>query len=181
MNNHGYLVYGGESSGCRWLTRLLIAAGCQGDGDHFQRMDDPAKRVAMFSSGLPVVWRHSMPRAFEWPDPRDHITEFAKHGYTVQAFVIVRDWWPMSHSQVLRGHVPDVASALANLKRAYAAVLAALHESQTDFYMVTYEAFLMNPGKSIAALMQVAGLPCPSEYEAPHDENLKWYEVQPVP
>jgi len=54
-----FLVVGGESTGTRLVTEVLIALGCHGDSGHKQRLDtdiDKGEDIPM-----PFVWRRSMP------------------------------------------------------------------------------------------------------------------------
>ncbi len=178
MEKYGYLVYGGESSGCRWLTRLFIAAGCVGDGDHYQRMNDQQTRQELLDSSNHIVWRHSVPEAFEWPEAASHVKLLEESGRSVRAFIIVRDWWPMANSQVANRHVDNMAAAFDNLKRAYRVTLDSLHQCGCDYSMVTYESFVLHPDEAVRTLMYMAGLPMPVDYEKPLDQNAKWYDIK---
>ena len=56
-----FLVLGAESSGTRLVTRLLIAAGCHGDGGHQQPFDKWQAASSPFDGKDPIVWRRSYP------------------------------------------------------------------------------------------------------------------------
>lgn len=174
----GFLVYGSESSGCRWLTRLFIAAGCCGDRGHEQRLEgdfgDDERRKAL-ELDADVVWRHSIPHHGDWPNISSHIKVLTESGREVKVFVIVRDWWPMAHSQLANKHVDNIEQALINARKAYASALSSLVTYGCWFHLVTYEAFILHPAKSISTLMKLAGLPEPQQYEEIKNENTKWY------
>lgn len=173
------LVFGAESSGCRYLTRLFISAGCVGDGDHQQRMDDPEQRSIIMGQKHNVVWRRSVPCQTDhhWPNLVQEIIQPLREveGYQLVAYVITRDWHCMGHSQVARDHVPSYPAAVENMRKAYRWILDHLHEAGVPYYMVSYESLVHNSPSAIRHLLHTAGFGMPQEYEEPKDENEKWY------
>lgn len=167
MTKHAILVLGPESSGCRLVARLLTQAGYVGDGAHHQRWD----------SGLPsnepqIVWLRSVPHAKEWPNIQELAEQLRSVGYTVSAVVTTRHWPAMIPSQVASGHVPDAATARANLMRAYPHIFVGLQAADVPFVVSTYEALLMPNG--VAELYQLLGLLPPAAHERVRNENDKW-------
>lgn len=141
-------------------------------------MNTPESRQELLGIDDPVVWRHSVPEAFEWPEAASHVKLLEEAGRKVRAFVIVRDWWPMAHSQVANRHVKSIEAAIDNLKRAYTVTLNSLSQHGCDYHMVTYESFVLHPDEAVRILMNIAGLPMPDDYEKPIDQNAKWYETK---
>jgi len=137
-----FLVLGPESSGCRLVTRILMAAGCDGDGQHLQRWD---KQLPPAESRL-VVWRRSVPHHHVWPDIPQMAWLMGLEGYKTEAVVTVRRWAPMIASQVATfAHVPDDETAVANIHRAMAWIFRGIAAAGLPFHVVTYEG-LCAPG-----------------------------------
>ena len=64
-----FLVGGSESSGTRWLTSGLIAAGCCGDPGHDQAFDNAiGNHGNPWPTHWPAVARRSYPHGDGWPD-----------------------------------------------------------------------------------------------------------------
>src|SRR6266540_4276722 len=102
-----YLVLGPESSGTRFVTKLLIDAGCLGDGDHEQRLDKPGdqsrellEEALLPHDETPIVWRRSYPHGGQWVDISQAVGQLRRKGYDVHAVVTTRDWFPMIQSQL---------------------------------------------------------------------------------
>lgn len=163
-----YLVLGPESSGTRLVTRLLIGAGCYGDGDHEQRLD-----AEFPADGRTLVWRRSIPHNRQWPSIVDMAARLRSAGYQVTAVVTTRDWYPTIRSQVAAGHVVNDTEASSNLQRAYPYIFEALARWNIPFVVSPYEA-LTRP-EAVRRLLVMLGLP-PDIGEAVRDENAKWYE-----
>lgn len=103
------IVVGPESSGTRLLTRLLVAAGCDGDANSEvahngwpQRWDtqDP-------KHDQDIVIRRSLPyHPFRtWPDIKALCKRFKKLGYQVKIVAIDRSDKALASSQVAHGWV----------------------------------------------------------------------------
>lgn len=125
-------VIGGESSGTRLMARLLSRAGCE------------VLHRSFPYEGAPL--RH-------WPMA-------AVAGYEPDAVVVMtRDWWASVPSQVRAGHVPDEATALANLRHAWqlTAQVAAGH----DWVAVGYESLVQRPAVVVANVCHWLGIPAP--------------------
>src|SRR5581483_9496380 len=105
-----FLVLGPESSGTRLVTRCLIAAGCQGCGDHAQDLDASLDGAADL-----IVWRRSLPHGSLWPDLREMLLALRSHGYAVQVLVTVRSHYCMVRSQIRARHVQTSSQAERNI------------------------------------------------------------------
>src|SRR4051794_21761910 len=94
------LVFGPESSGTRLFTRVLLSAGCWGDGGHDQRLDR-----SFAGAGPMLVWRRSFPHFREWPDAAAMMDRLRAHGYEdVRVYWTMRDLECSVKSQLAAGH-----------------------------------------------------------------------------
>jgi LPS sulfotransferase NodH len=163
-----FLVVGGEGTGTRAVTRLLIAAGCEGDGSHFQPFDTAIPR-----DHNRIVWRRSIPHALQWPEIPYLASVLAHRGYSTHVVVTTRDWAATAQSQVAATHVKTIAEAQANLRRAYQHIFSGIDKVPLPYTMVSYESFATQP-KAIAAFLESLGLSAP-EHEPFYDGNTKWF------
>jgi hypothetical protein len=171
-----YLVCGPESSGNRLMARILMAAGCYGDGDVIQRLDkeDPppdANRVVLhrsFPYGAQGGGRH-------WPNINKLNDRFSALGYGMFVVVMARDHHCMARSQVEKGkHVKTLAEAQANIISAYGLILS--YVMNFHYVVVPYESIVLHPRETISWLLEYLALP-PGEFqEEIRDENIKWYQ-----
>ncbi len=88
-----FLVLGPESSGTRFITKLLINAGCFGDSDHDQRLDILEDRERINEEELPhddtpIVWRRSYPHRGIFADIGNPIRQLRQIGYDVRAVIM---------------------------------------------------------------------------------------------
>lgn len=151
MNLRSFLVLGGESTGTRVLTKILMLAGCEGSNDHVQPWDDRSPE------GELIVWRRSLPHARRWPDIASMADQLRFFGYDVTALFITRDWHAASRSQVLAGHVSDVAAAEKNLAAAHVHALRGIAMAHCPWRGVTYESLSSRGTRQ--ALLEALGLP----------------------
>jgi hypothetical protein len=174
-----YLVLGPESSGTRFITRLLIDAGCFGDGDHGQRLDFLEQRERINEDVLPkdetpIVWRRSYPHRGIFVDIGKAVAQLRAKGYDVRAVVTSRDWFPMLQSQVKVGHVPDESIGQAHSRMAYRYIFKYLPED-VPFIIVSYESFGRFRRKAICKMLEMLGLAMPRITTNIEDGNVKWY------
>lgn len=164
-----FLVVGPESSGTRLMTKLLIAAGCEGDDGNEQRWDE----------GLPqgdqVVWRRSLPHGGVWPDLDEVLWGLNGRGYQVLFLVMSRDWHAMGDSQVQAGHVSDMETALKHIRDAYSRICATLTITGYPFEIVNYETLVRPGGEAVARLMERLGLTIVRPVDI-YDGNAKYYK-----
>jgi hypothetical protein len=163
---NAYLVLGPESSGTRMMTRLLMAAGCIGDGEHEQRWD-----TAQPDGETPIVWRKSLPHGGEWPSLDLMTHRLRERGYTVYALVMARDWTAVARSQQEHwGHTWE--TALDNLRTAYPYIFSSLLKFQVPYVMVSYESLVQHGSRSLGELLGSIGITPPAEFEL-HDATAQ--------
>ena len=97
---HAYLVIGAESSGNRMMVKALVSAGCYGDGDVEQRLDDldfsnTPDRIAML---------RSVPHGDDIPDLRGLAKLLIEAGYQVHPILMYRKTDFVVASQKAGGH-----------------------------------------------------------------------------
>jgi hypothetical protein len=153
------LVTGGESTGTRLMTKILISMGYYGDSGHEQRLDQVIPQYPA------IVWRRSVPHARQFPPLAQMATTLRGLGYEVSALVMMRDWHCAAKSQVQAGHVANMEEAECNLRKAYAHITEQLRD--VPFTMVSYESLVQRPANVV---WQALGLP------EVNDENGKYYE-----
>lgn len=149
------------------MTRILIGAGCLGDDGEVQGLD----------CGIPdaplIVWRRSIPHATRWPALPQMVTDLRMAGYHVMAVVTTRDWCAMTKSQIEAGHVANLVMALQHLQRAYPFITGALTSNAVPYAMMSYEALVQRPAKTLDWLSAQLELKLPP-IEV-YDGNAKWY------
>ena len=165
------MVLGAESSGNRLMTRLLIAAGCDGDGDVFQRLD-----AGIPPAGTqPIVWLRSVPHNNEFPALGACFRLLRTQGYRVKAVVMLRDWQPMTRSQVETGHTPSPELAEERTRQAYPHIFNALLAADVPYVTVTLEGLIARPESVLRWLTNWLGLPMPDTHETIRDVDEKWW------
>jgi hypothetical protein len=153
------------------VTRLLIAAGCDGRGDHDQPWDMPGEwdRVALPPpSGQSVAFFRSLPHGTEgyWPDLRCLLDCITDSGYEPFVVVTVRD---PSCSE--RSHVLNHACA-GDYHRAYRTIFSVLGNLPWTF--AVYESLILDGLAAVNGLLQRCGLsPLHELPESLRNENVK--------
>lgn len=181
-----YLVVGPESSGNRLMARLLIAAGCYGDGDMFQRLDDRIPTPEEIDQ--PLVWVRSYPHGpngekykRHWPDIYNLIEKLRERSWSsVTIVVMVRDMYCVISSQVAHGHALDHIEAAQRCTQAYFRIFQQLSEMPFGKIpiIVTYEGLINNPEETMGWLIPSLGLGTIDDYVFPEkitNQNLKHY------
>ena len=177
-----FLVCGPESSGNRFVTKLLVAAGVAGDDGHDQGFDYDLWSDRPMPDD--VVLRRSIPHGRGGPrgNPRAwgptpdlvHIAARAlQRGYTVQTIYVYRDPYCCARSQVGAGHLELFEAALESIRGAqrFLGKLAPILYPLT----YTYEG-IVRGGKSLAHFYTTLGLPIPDPLPEIFDANQKWLE-----
>lgn len=164
-----FFVTGPESSGTRLMTRLLMAAGCYGDDDHEQRLDN-----AIPDNEPLIVWRRSVPHRGKWSQVNVALNALQLKGYKTTVIIMSRDWHSMAISQELAPHAVDVDAAQSNIRRAYRHIFACITDTDR-FEIVNYEALVQRPVKTVRYLFQRLGLTPPAELPQIYDGNAKYY------
>lgn len=151
MKRKVFFVLGGESTGTRLTTRLLVDAGCFGDVDHDQRIDmwvykhigSLEKRI---EKGQSLVWRRSFPHGEKYPDIMKDLVDPAfrlygvNHDDDVMFLVTMRNWLCAAKSAVAARHCNTKEEAIDRLKVAYVKIFAFFANHPTfDYRVVNYE------------------------------------------
>lgn len=165
-----FVVMGVPSSGTRLLTRILIAAGCVGDGDYAQRYDEVPP-----TADLIVIRRHQPTgRPPKWARNTNIIRALQRLGYAVSVLIITRDWGCTMQSQIAAPHAADITAAHILTMGAWRAMLRRMPDD-VPFEVVTYESIVQRPQAAIAALYARHGLTQIEPIEPLRDGNAKYY------
>lgn len=170
MTKQAFLVYGPESSGTRFVTSLLMAAGCHGTDDHTQRYDHETPQ-----NETPIVWRRSVPHSGHWPNVGEMALQLRNVGYSVTGIACVRDWHSNVASQIRMGHAPDVGTAVQNIQRAYQHIFGGLFIAGVPFVIASYDHLTTRP-EAAATFCAGLGLELAQPFEI-YDGNAKYYEA----
>jgi hypothetical protein len=158
-----FLILGPESSGTRFLTKLLMAGGCTGNDGHSQPFDLWQEKDG-FGGADPVVWRRSFPWTDRhlWPNIElDLLKPLQKYGYNdIAALVIVRNWFSLWKSQVdpRNHHAPNEEAAMENISLAYEELFTQLGRLHLPSTVITYESLTGYGEKSVRPLLKKLGL-----------------------
>lgn len=164
----GILVLGAESSGNRYMTRLLISAGCDGNAEPPYNDVEPR-------DGLPFVWLRSVPYRQTIPDLHKLITDAWSYTDDVEAVVMLRDMYPSLMSQVKIRHAPDMETARQRTENALCTIFQALGERAVPFLAVTYSGLVNHTPDVVKWVTSELGLDMPEKLESAYDGDLPWW------
>lgn len=173
-----FLVCGPESSGNRLMTRILIRAGCYGDYNMFQRLDNEDVPPNIND----IVIHRSFPFGNEgegrhWPDLYQIINRFEEMGHKLDHIIVMsRDFRCTIKSQLKANHVHKWEQAQENIIYAYHTIYwqIMLNKYQAKIIPVTYEGLVHHPRATLGWLLPALNLPM-IETEFIFDANEKWY------
>ena len=171
MSKQAILVLGAEGTGTRVLARVFIQSGYTGDGGHVQRWDTTPPH-----DEPRVVWRRSAPHDRKWPEIEPMVETLRSAGYEVMACVTSRDWAATIRSQLAAAHVQTVEEGLANLRRAYAMLLATLEHLHVPYVVASYESLAQRP-EAVTALLRQCGVTPPARIPVIWDGNAKHFRA----
>lgn len=191
MKRKVFFVLGGESTGTRLVTRLLVDAGCFGDIDHEQRMDTWVdKHTGLLEErvqrGQPLVWRRSFPHDKKMIDIMKDLVEpvIRLHGVNhvddVMFLVTMRNWLCAAKSAVKARHSKNTDEAIEKLKFAYARIFSFFAENPLfDYRVVHYEWLTSWRPFALISLYRDCGLDVNRERitqiaDTLRNENDKW-------
>ena len=130
-----YIVIGAESSGTRYMTSLLIAAGCHGDSTHEQRWDN-----SLPDDHHDIVWRRSFPHGPLMPNLALMVNRVEQAGYEPLFVITVRSVLPCVESHIIQEHSRDRTHARDKIAEAMRSIWGQLKDLQRyPWIMVTYE------------------------------------------
>jgi len=166
-----FLVLGPASSGTRFVTRLMIAAGCTGSAEHAQPFDnDPPNDEEL------IVWRRSYPHGTDWPDAFEMIEDLRLRGYSVGVVVCMRDWHSICSSQVRVKHTPNIYQAQTATRIAYRNIFRDIARAIAAYWVISYESIVARPTQAAQAFVRMLGLEIePGRIPEVKDGNAKYY------
>lgn len=141
------LVYGGESTGTRLMTKLLLeGTGYYGHHTHDQDLDRIINHTAA-CKGLRqhiahyrgIIWRRSFPHNRAWLRIDEEYGKLVPDFFDpkeVRVVVMTRNWLAAARSQVKARHVDNIGQALANLQEAYRYIFYFLEEHNWLRYQI---------------------------------------------
>jgi hypothetical protein len=116
-----FVVVGPESSGNRFMVRLLVASGCQ-DNDTKDKL----------------AFHRSFPHGKNWPDLNTIIKDLRTANYNPKLLIMVREGYANGLSQISQNHVRNIQDAEKHYKDAYRSIFRSVVEMDADFLVVPY-------------------------------------------
>lgn len=160
MSKRIFIVAGPESSGNRLVARLLVKAGCWGDGNTAQRLDRPvqdgnAETISkLVGEAKNLVLVRSFPHGKKWINLKD-VADFFRAGGFEPFLVITRRNWPCTVlSQVNAGHVKTRGEALINIANAERSLAVQLKKVRCKYTVVDYDFLVSHPKAATAWLLR---------------------------
>jgi|TARA_B100000035_G_scaffold313794_1_gene328345 hypothetical protein len=183
-----YIVLGAESSCTRFITNLLIKAGCSGrtwNQNHEQEIDfkDPTDDLVVWRRTYPHKWDdvnnypYVVNDTFGIPDTDGMYTRLVELGYQVKVVVTMRDFYTTSMSGVnvgFRPHTQTLEKAYHNTKEAYKFIFSFINKYNLDYVLINYESCVINGEKYFNEMLSLLGLNKLSDIGF-RDENSKYY------
>jgi len=167
-----FLVFGPEGTGTRLFTRILITAGCEGEGGHRQKLDSQAPEADM------IVWRRSFPHDNLWPSITDMTNKLRDAGYEVNAFVTSRDWHAIMESRGER-HITSGGSKAVyeHLQKSSPYIFRGLKKAKVPFVCISYEAIILQGEAYVKTMLACYKLELLEPMEEITNQNSKYYEA----
>ena len=166
-----FIVLGPENSGTRFLTNILIKAGCLGQDTHEQDFDELVPRA----NGKHLVWRRSVPHGDSWVDLDKIIYQARYANFAPFIIVNMREWHSLINSQA-NNFAFDKDVALNRIRAATLHIFDSIDKlKNVPFIVVTYESIVYNPA-SINRLLEFIGLNRIDNFDFIYDGNVKHYQ-----
>lgn len=163
MSKRIFIVAGPESSGNRLAARLLVKAGCWGDGSTTQRLDVPVRDgnaemiCGLVGEAENLVLVRSFPHSKKWVNLKD-VADFFRAGGFEPFLVVTRRNWPCTAlSQVNAGHVKTAGEALANIRNAERRLALEIKKVRCEHAIVDYDFLVSHPKAATAWLLRWCG------------------------
>ena len=163
MSKRIFIVAGPESSGNRLVARLLMKAGCWGDGSAAQRLDRPVRSgdagatCGLVGEAENLVLVRSFPHGKEWVSLKG-IAGFFRDGGFEPFLVVTRRNWPCTVlSQVNAGHVKTRGEALVNIAHAERLLAVQVKKTRCKYTVVDYDFLVSHPKAATAWLLRWCG------------------------
>lgn len=183
-----YLVLGAESSCTRFITNLLIKAGCSGktwNKSHEQEIDfkDPTDDLVVRRRSYPHKWDNPnnypyiIKDTIGWPDTDAMYSRLNNLNYEVKVIVTMRDFYTTSQSGVnvgFRPHTNTLSKAYQNTKESYKRIFSFINKYDLDYVVINYESLIVSGEKYLNKMLDLIGLNNISDVGF-RDENNKYY------
>jgi len=158
-----YFVVGGESTGTKLTTEILIHGGCKGDAGDVQLLDDVILNGDRLINNSSYVWRRSVPHANKWWDLSGLYRKFQEAGGFQEdegMFVVTtRNFPATARSQVERRHVNTLEDSYCNLRRAYSVIFKYIENvKQAGFVIVSFDLLVASPHLYLPLLYDDLGI-----------------------
>jgi hypothetical protein len=169
------LVFGPESAGNRYLTRLFAEAGFIGRGAFSQPFDNIKNN---YSVSLPpvevprIVIFRSLPHGGCWPNISAIIEYLQGLNYDITVFVMFRDQTLMAKSQLKIGHVKTIEEGMNNITKAYPFIFDHLMKKQVRFIPVVY--LNLERASYKKWLFDQVGVTLPEDHEPFENGDIKY-------
>jgi LPS sulfotransferase NodH len=142
-----YLVCGGEATGNKLLTQILIDAGCFGDASPAQRLDNLSTFDGDQTRGKSIVFLRSFPSGGVYPDLSKIYNDFCLHGFfstpdEIFGVMPTRNW-ACAIDGSIGLHTTNFKEALHRLQTSYISASRGFADLGVDFEVVSFEALTM--------------------------------------
>ena len=175
-----FIVAGGEKSGTRLATRILIAAGCLGIATadarpefggwpQFYDLNDPQGET-------PIVIRRTLPYhpGRQWVELEPLIDRIKALGYDITIIFTVRSSDCTAKSLVVSRYVANFEEGLKDTTRANSEIQAYIARSEADSYVLPYECLVDDSKKELKTMSEAIGLDCTVFSEPIFDGNAQY-------
>lgn len=164
---HCIFVTGLESSGTRYLAKIILDMGYAGESGNQQKYLNKIPNPERIDK---LMIRMSQPHGEKWNIP-EKIQEIKDKGYNVSVLYIVRDYVPCMLSSIKRHHINEEAQKRQQILKSFE-VMSRIPEG-VNVYPITYQGL----GKTgvIKWLVQFFALPEPFKTQW-KDGDMKWYD-----
>lgn len=155
--NRSILVFGGESTGTRFATRLMIELGYYGQDTHEQELDKHLGNLGSFVMSRrlsKVVFRRSVPHARVFPDLSKIYSTFSQTFDRVDVIITIRNFPLAALSQVRARHVHNLSAAYNNLCSAYEHIFDFARQSGVNYHVLDFSGLMMCPDVTLSVLGQ---------------------------
>jgi len=154
-----FLVVGPESSGTKLVTQLFCMAGCAGDFEHKQRLDDfvVGGLFPREMKGKDIVFRRSVPHGGEFPDLLAIERKFKEREYEIGWVVIFRDWYANICSAPKYGHKRSIREAQNRLPEEWKYIAGYIPKFENFYFLLSSQLFV-KPRRALFGLSVWAGL-----------------------
>jgi len=183
QKKRAFIVAGPERSGTRLVTRILIAAGCEGIATAQGKpqfkgwpqkwdVEDPTDETM-------IVIRRSLPYHpyRQWPDMDALIERFRGLGFEVSFIITERDVDCTIASQLNNGYVQSQDQGLNEMHRVIHICQGLISREKPLYYICGYESLVSDPKETVAAMLKSLDLPALKELpEEIYDGNHKYME-----